>query len=372
MRRFIIGNILTCESGFLRLLDKYLYKELWLTFLAVLAVLLLITFGTETARLLAMAVEGSLPASVVFEVLLLKIPPALEIILPLVALLAVMLVVGRLYQDQEMVVMQTCGIAPRYFQHRVAWFLVPIVLMTLALTLWLTPWTFAQERHLIAKAQVSAPLAGLVAGRFNSLPSSNGVMYVKNIDGQGRLSEVWIEFQQGQSDVMLSAPRGHFEQVNGRLALILLEGYSYEGVLQGEAIVHRRFERFEAYLPDLTPVQRSPQRWETSTFALWQSEDPADWALLQWRFVVPLSVLVLGLLALKLSKTGPREGRFAKVFIAIVLYVVFNQLVMTSREAVSHGSLSPWIGLWWVPLLFLVYALLPDTFGWRRYLRGER
>lgn len=354
----------------MRILDKYLYKELVLTFLAVLAVLLLITFGTETARLLAMAVEGSLPASVVFEVLLLKIPPALEIILPLVALLSVMLVIGRLHQDQEMVVLSTCGVTPGYFQRRVTWFLTPIVVLTAFLTLWVTPWTFQQERHLIAQAQVSAPLAGLVAGRFNSLPSSNGVIYVKDIDSRGRLSEVWMRLTMQEQDVMISAPEGHFEHVNGRLALILLKGYSYEGLLQGEALTYRHFERLEAFLPDLAPVSTNPQRLETTSHALLLSDDLADIALLQWRVVVPLSLLALGLLALKLSKTGPREGRFAKVFIAIVLYVVFNQLLMTSREAMSNGGLSPWIGLWWVPVLFLVYALLPDGF-YRRFSQRQ-
>jgi lipopolysaccharide export system permease protein len=66
-------TILTCVERFLRILDKYLYMELLKTFFAVLTVLLLITFGSEATKLLAMAVEGKIPSSLVLQVLLLKI-----------------------------------------------------------------------------------------------------------------------------------------------------------------------------------------------------------------------------------------------------------------------------------------------------------
>lgn len=341
----------------MRILDKYLYKELGLTFVAVLAVLLLIMFGTETTRLLAMAVEGKLPPSIVFHVLLLKIPPALELILPLVALLSVMLAMGRLYQDQEIVVLNSCGVGESYFQRRVAWFLLPMMVLTLFVTLWLSPWALQKERELVDQAQVTAPLAGLVAGRFNSLPQSEGVLYAKEIRANGRLQEVWIRMQQAERDVVMLAPSGHFEWINGRLALVLLNGHSYEGLLVGQTLSVRQFERFEGFLPELASVSSSPSVSAMSTVALWQSDQPALQIALQWRLVVPLSVLVLGLLALKLSKTGPREGRFAKVFIAIVLYVFYMQTLITLSDRVKLEQWPLWLGLWWVPLLFLAFAL---------------
>ena len=341
----------------MRILDKYLYKELGLTFMAVLAVLLLIMFGTETTRLLAMAVEGKLPPSIVMHVLMLKIPPALELILPLVALLSVMLAMGRLYQDQEVVVLNSCGVGQTYFQRRVGWFLLTVMLLTLVVTLWLSPWSLQKERELIAQAQVSAPLAGLVAGRFNSLPQSGGVLYAKEINTNGRLKEIWIRLQENDRDVVMLAPRGHFEWINGRLALVLLNGRSYEGLLVGQRLTVRQFERFEGFLPELEVVTSRPSVAAMPTFELWQSDQPVMQIALQWRLVVPLSVLVLGLLALRLSKTGPREGRFAKVFIALVLYVFYMQTLITLSDRVKTEQWPLWLGLWLVPLVFLVFAL---------------
>ena len=338
----------------MRILDKYLYKELAFTLLAVLAVLLLVSFGTETTRVLTMAIDGKLPGNLVFKVLMLKIPAALEVILPLAVLLAVMLAIGRLYQDQEMVVFRSCGIPERYFQKQVAIFLVPWVLITGFITLWLTPWAAQMERHVISHAQVNAPIAGLVAGRFNSLPNDNGVLYARDIQSSGAMSEVWIRLGESRGHAIFSAPQGNFELIEGRLALVLLKGYSYDGLAQADELIVQQFERLALFLPELSPSQSRLRNRELSSEELWRSDSAAHQALLQWRVVLPLSILVLGLVALKLSKTKPRQGRFAKIFIAIILYVVYIQLLTTTENALSKERLSLWVGLWWIPLVFLL------------------
>lgn len=342
----------------MRILDKYLYKELAFTLLAVLAVLLLVSFGTETTRVLTMAIEGKLPGNVVFQVLMLKIPAALEVILPLSVLLAVMLSIGRLYQDQEMVVFRSCGIAESYFQKQVAIFLVPWVLVTAFITLWLTPWAAQMERHVITHAQMNAPIAGLVAGRFNSLPNNNGVLYARDIQATGQMSEVWIRLSETRNFAILTAPTGRFEMLEGRLALVLLSGYSYEGLQQNADLMVRQFERLELFLPDLVVANDRVRNRELTSLTLWQSTEPAHQALLQWRIILPISILVLGLVALKMSKTKPRQGRFAKIFIAIILYVVYVQLLTTTEDALAKEKLSMWIGLWWIPLIFLLFVFI--------------
>lgn len=337
---------------FLRILDTYLYKEWTLTFLAVLLVLLLITFGTEAAKLLAIAVEGKIPPGILLDVLLLKIPPALEVILPLVALLSVMMAIGRLYQDQEMVILNSCGVAPSYFKRRLIFFLTPLALMTAFITLVVTPWTFEKERKLIVEAQISSPLAALVPGKFNELPGGQGVFYAQSIEKNGNLKAVWVRLKTAEQDLLLMAPQGKFEWIADKLALVLYEGHSYQGLDQAVEVTVREFQRFEGFLPTLQVVPPEVQRFEKSTIELFLSDDLKDQALLQWRLVTPISVMVLGLLALRLSKTGPREGRFAKIFLALVLYVAYNQLLVTAKEATADGSWPMWLGLWIIPLFF--------------------
>ncbi len=351
----------------MRILDKYLYIELLKTFFAVLTVLLLITFGSEATKLLAMAVEGKVPSSIVLQVLLLKIPPALEVILPLVALLSVMLSVGRLYQDQEMVVLSSCGISPQYFQKRVLFFLIPLVLVTAWISLVVTPWSYKTERLIIGEAQTLSPISGLVPGRFNTLPNEAGVFYTKSISDSGELSNIWIQRQSkakdAEQDLILVAPIGRFEWIDGKLMLVLEDGYSYIGMhdhattTPGDVEV-KSFKRFEVLIPELSSKPTRPAKFEVGTDVLWASEALESQALLQWRLVTPFGVLVLGLIGLKMSRTGPREGRFAKVFFALVLYIIYNQLLMVGRDGLTTGNWPMSIGLWPVPILFLILALV--------------
>lgn len=344
-------------NPFLRILDKYILKELTLTFLAVLVVLLLITFGSEATKLLADAMQGKIPASVVLQVLLLKIPPALEIILPLVALIGVMLAVGRLYQDQEMVVLNSCAIGPAYFKKVVFLFLVPVALITAWISLQVTPWSYQQERLLISQAQTISPVAGLVPGKFNPLPNNQGVLYTKSIAEDGQMESIWLKFTNKENDIILVAPVGRFEWVDNRVVLVLEHGYSYRGLHVANDVTVQKFARFEGYLPELAQAKLRAKVYEKSTLELFKSTDLEDLALLQWRLVTPFGIIVLGLLGLKMSRTGPREGRFAKLFIALVLYIVYNQLLVVGRDGISNGGWPVWLGLWPVTVIFLWFAV---------------
>ncbi|MEA1987688.1 MAG: LptF/LptG family permease, partial [Pseudomonadota bacterium] len=151
---------------------------------------------------------------------------------------------------------------------------------------------------------------------------------------------------------------GRFEWINNRIVLILENGHSYRGLHGSSDVVVQEYARFEGYLPELTQDKLHPKIFEKPTSELWQSTDLKEQALLQWRLVTPFGILVLGLLGLKMSKTGPREGRFAKLFLALVMYILYNQLLVIGRDGISNGGWPVWLGLWPVPLLFMWFALV--------------
>nr|WP_232023404.1 LPS export ABC transporter permease LptF [Thiomicrorhabdus aquaedulcis] len=277
--------------------------------------------------------------------------------MPLVALLSVMLAVGRLYQDQEMVVLNSCGVAPKYFQKIIVIFLVPLALLTAWITLYVSPWSYTAERNLMSQAQVVAPVSGLVPGKFNSIPGGDGVIYAKLIEKNGQMQGVWIQLKDTEKDLVLMAPTGQFEWVNERVVLVLENGYSYQNLHTfNQNLVVQNFTRFEGFLPELSVAPTKPKKYEVATELLWGSSDLEHQALLQWRLVTPMGLIVLGLLGLKLSKTGPRQGRFAKILLALVLYIIYNQFLVVGRDTMADGSWPVWLGLWPIPVLFLLFA----------------
>lgn len=101
---------------------------------------------------------------------------------------------------------------------------------------------------------------------------------------------------------------------------------------------------------------------------LWESGTNKDIAEIQWRISIPLAALLLALLAVPLSYTSPREGRFSKIAIAILLYIPYANLLVLSRKWVASGVLPGWVGLWPVHLVVfcvLVYLLVRrHGFAW--------
>lgn len=340
----------------MRLLTSYIGREIVLSFLAVLGVLLLVIMGGEVARLLTEALEGRLSADLVFQLVLLKIPMAMEILLPLSVLLAVMLTFGRLYHDREMEVLSASGIAPSYFVRLVMTFSVVVALIAAFFSLYGASWSMQQERSLLAEGQLRTHIKSLVGGRFTPLPSSQGVFYAETVTANGDLTDVFIQLRNPDKlDQLLLAPQGYFEQAEGRTQLILLKGQVMSGLLGQTQLMTQNFERMTVWLPDWQVTLSALDVEALDTLTLWQRRDePRAMAHLQWRVFVGLSVLVLAFVAWRLSRVAPRKGRYSRMALGLGFYLLFTQVAIALRSQLQSGGLPIFPGM----LLMLLFPLL--------------
>jgi lipopolysaccharide export system permease protein len=107
-------------------------------------------------------------------------------------------------------------------------------------------------------------------------------------------------------------------------------------------------------LPDLK--SKKEKQGQKSTRALLESDVAADRSELAWRIAVPVMALVLTLLAVPLARLRPREGRFARVGLAVLAYFLYSNLVSTVRVWIEKDAPGGALGLWWVHLLPVVLA----------------
>lgn len=340
----------------MRLLTAYISREMTLSFVAVLGVLLLVIMGGEVARLLTEALEGRLSPDLVLQLVLLKIPMAMEILLPLSVLLAVMLTFGRLYHDREMEVLAASGIAPRYFVRLVMLLALIAALMAGFFSLFGAAWSMQQERNILAEGQLRTHIKSLVGGRFTPLPSSQGVFYAETVSAKGELTDIFIQLRTPEKlDQLLLAPRGYFEQQQGRTQLILLNGQVMSGLLGPEELMSQRFERMTVWLPDWQVTLSALDIEAMDTLTLWQKRDePRAMAHLQWRFFVIASVLVLAFVGWRLARVGPRKGRYSRMALGLGFYLLFMQVAIALRSQIQSGGLPVFPGM----LMMLVFPLL--------------
>jgi lipopolysaccharide export system permease protein len=98
---------------------------------------------------------------------------------------------------------------------------------------------------------------------------------------------------------------------------------------------------------------------------LMSSSDPLLRTTLQWRIAFPMLVFVAALMAVPLSRTNPRQGRFLKMLPAIVLFIFYYTFLSGMRGAMESGKWPLLPGLWGVHFLFLALALL--LLNWENY-----
>jgi lipopolysaccharide export system permease protein len=97
------------------------------------------------------------------------------------------------------------------------------------------------------------------------------------------------------------------------------------------------------------------------TISLVGSHDARQIAELHWRLGLPVMTLILTALAVPLGRLRPRQGRYAHVWIAVLVYALYANLALVGRTWLSRGVVSAALGLWWVHAIFLVAALTAMT-----------
>jgi len=350
----------------LRIFDRYLLKEVVYGWLAVTVILWLILVSNRLVRYLADAAAGDIPGELIFKLLGLKMIWYMIHIVPFALALGVVLGLGRLYRDNEMTVMSACGVGTRRIYKPVLGFGVLVAVALTWLALHVSPGVQDISHRLETTAARQADMTALGAGRFNEMLDEKLTFYAERLSADKRTMEnLFIAYKSNPWDKsiprqIVRAKSAYRKQdtASGDQFLVLVDGARYEGV-PGEAAY--RIMKFDEYgvridMPHIDAA--TTKREATPTATLLASSDPEDIAELQWRLAMPLSVISLLLLAVPLCKSSPRKGRYGRLVIAILLFVIYYNLLGTAKVWVGDGSVPPLIGLWWVPAFPVVLAAI--------------
>jgi len=139
---------------------------------------------------------------------------------------------------------------------------------------------------------------------------------------------------------------------------VLYNGRRYEGVPGEKGFLVVEFDEHGIPVRSEAKKEFVPIIAAKPTLDLLTSSDPKDRAELQWRISMPLSVLVLALLAVPLSRSSPREGRYARIGVGLLVYIIYTNLQSIARVWVEREIAPPWVGMWWVHALVLALALM--------------
>jgi lipopolysaccharide export system permease protein len=361
-----------------KILGRYILREVITTWIVVMGVLLIILLANQVAAVLERAAASQFPQGVVFELIYLGMLQYLGFLVPFGLLLGIVLALGRLYHDTELAAALACGVRPVTLYGGVIGLGIVLAAGLAALTLFVAPGATAQALGLRNAAVRSGQFAPLQAGTFRAFGAGSAVVYAEKVDSDGTLHNVFLERNQGPVVEVAVAQRAlHSVAPDGASqAITLLDGERLQGIPGSRQFRTMHFDQY--FIPVRVPPANGviTDLDAQSTAALLASRDPKHQAQLQWRISMPLMCIVLTILAVPLARLKPRQGRYARVWLALVAYLIYWNLITAGQAWVARGAIPAALGLWWthaaVLLLAVAVIFAPEAGQRLRYRRSSQ
>ncbi|WP_022942636.1 LPS export ABC transporter permease LptF [Psychromonas hadalis] len=341
------------------ILRRYLMLETFKSQVGILFVLLLIFVSQKFISILAKAISGVIPPDLVLTLLYLNLPTLGTLMLPISFYLAVLFAHGRLHGESEMIAMTSCGYSPNSVLKATLVLSVFTFAFASFNSLYLAPLAEDKMISVIENAESDAGAATLIEGRFHKTSGQGGVVYVEKYKEGQKLERVFAAHwptDKNKAPSVLTSLTGSVENKKDGTWLTLYDGQRYAGIVGQSQFDSSEFDRFEVHIANREVRERKRGVEALPTAQLFGVATPAYQAELQWRFAIPLSILMITFLAVPMAKVNPRQGRYAKLLPALSLYLTFFLLLSTSRSLIEEGTM-PAFSIWGVLLLFLAFGV---------------
>ncbi len=356
----------TRNFSWVSILDRMICLDLFKTISSVLSVMVVIIVSRKFIRVLAQAIDGQISHETVFLILGLKTVVVISTLLPASVFIAVLMVLGRMYRDQEMAAVASAGGGSGLIFKAVFLAVVPLSLLGGWFSLYATPWAEAEMQIVTNVDKNSINVRGISAGRFNEYSHGDLVLYVENIDSSGKLQKVFVQNRKPDQLAVVTANSGRVERRKEGLYLILEQGERLQGNAGEKKYVIEQFEEYGVRLEKKVREIRL-DRESMPTEQLWVMDSLENVIELQRRFSTPLGMLFLCFLAVPLAKLSPRSGVYGNLLIAFIVYFAYGNLLKINEGLVKDAVLPIWAGFVWIYLLMFVFGVVQlfRLYGWQ-------
>ncbi|MBI2786808.1 MAG: LPS export ABC transporter permease LptF [Legionella longbeachae] len=344
---------------------RYLAKEVFITLISLTSILVLIFLSNQLIQYLNRAASGSIPGIIIMKLMMLELPTLLSLLIPLGFYTAMLLAYGRLYAESEMTVLRACGYGPnQLLKHSCIMALVVAVIVAFVM-LWGSPVIYIERAKLLRSTGIQTLVQTIMPGRFHAIHDGQEVFYVQSmsrdhskaeqvflakrssVDNKIRWDVLWADKAFAQTDLK-----------TGEDYIILQDGNEYQGTPGRADYQVAEFRQYKARLPrPIIKISDDLRTLSTLSLLPFNNPNPAKAAELQWRLAVPIMVFTLTLIAVPLSRINPRTGKYAKLLPAIIIYILYANLLFIARDAMIFSKIPQWLGLWWVHILVAAFGL---------------
>ena len=350
------------------ILRRYMTQQVAANTAIVLLFLMALMLGGRLIRYFGIAAEGRLDVGLLFAIIGYNIPTFLELILPLSFFIALMLVLGRMYVDQEMSVLFASGIS----RGRLTRLMIPLItglfIFQMGISLLAKPWGLSNSKQ-IWQTQSLGSLLDLVRPK-TFISSGNYHLYVDEFDKEKReLKNLYVVQQQtdksgkiAKNDVIITATRAYqvpSKDTDSSMQLDLFQGRRYELGTNNAKYNQASFEKYRITLEKPASEKITETNVETQTTAklLAHTQKPEVKAELGYRFTMPWLIIIAAMLATPLAQVRPRQGRWLRLLPSVLIFASCAISIISLRTAIGKERISEYAYIWLI-VGFIAFALL--------------
>ncbi len=347
-------------------LDKMLALDLLKTLLAVWSVIVVIIVSRQFIRVLDKAVAGQVSNQTLLAVLGLKTIIASATFLPAALFMAVLMVLGRMYRDQEMSAVASAGGGAWTVYRAIFLLIFPVTVLSASLSFFVSPWAEAMMDQLMHQDKESADLRGIAAGKFSEYSQGDLVFYVEKIDANKKMHQVFVQHRQGGRLAIINAEAGRIEDLPDGRYVIFEKGERIQGQPGGLNFIIEQFSEYAVRL-DIKESAVNFGKESIGSGALVRSDQVVDIAELQRRLSIPIGILLLSFIAVPLAQMSPRSGVYGNMLVGFLIYFSYGNFVHISQSWVMKQTIPVWMGVFGVDTFLLMVGgiLLARLYGWQ-------
>ena len=359
------------------ILRRYITQQVATNTLVVLGFLLVLMLSGRLIRYFGMAAQGRLDIGLLFTIIGYNLPTFVELILPLAFFVALMLVLGRMYIDQEMSVLFASGMD----RGRVLVLLLPLVgavfVLEAGVSIWAKPWGVRHSEQVWHKQSLASALDLVRPQTFIS--SGDYHLYVEAFDRDKReLRGLYVLNirDDGRTDIITAerALQVPTREDDPMTLLDLYAGKRYTLSADSARYNQASFARYRISLQKPNIDKVTPQNVESQTIGkLWRARtESAAQAELGYRVSLPWLMLIAALLAMPLAQVNPRQGRWLRLLPAVLIFTSCAIAIISLKTAVSKQKVSVWAYAWLLAALLLATLYLNAQSTLATRLRARR
>ena len=339
------------------ILRRYMTQQVASNTAIVLFFLMVLMLGGRLIRYFGIAAEGRLDVGLLFSTIGYNLPTFLELILPLSFFAALMLVLGRMYVDQEMSVLFSSGLSRGKLTRLLIPLIVGLFVLEGGISLWAKPWGVSHSEKVWQAQALSSALDLIKPQTFIS--SGDYHLYVESFDKEKRELKNLYVIQQitdrsgkdTHKSVVITAQRAvqvPTSEDDPMTRLDLFQGRRYELTANSQVYNQAGFDSYRITLkkPETEKVTEENIETQPTAKLFHNLQKPEARAELGYRFSIPWLIIIAAMLATPLAQVRPRQGRWLRLLPSILIFVSCAIAIISLKTAVQKHKVGEMAYLW--------------------------